>query len=185
MYCIYQITNKVNGHKYIGQHKYSNESNPLGKYKGSGVLLHKAYEKYGIENFTFEILYQRIKDKETVNAMEVWAIEKYKPEYNIARGGYLGVEYHTIETRKKMSQSAKGRTPWNKGKTLSEEYKRKISESHKGMKYSEDFRKKCSERQKGKTSTHKGKHMSEDAKRKISDYWTKRRKAKLLEQDCQ
>ena len=35
MYCIYQITNKINGKIYIGQHKYEDESNPMGKYKMS------------------------------------------------------------------------------------------------------------------------------------------------------
>ena len=34
MYCIYKITNKINGNRYIGQHKYEDESNPMGKYKG-------------------------------------------------------------------------------------------------------------------------------------------------------
>ena len=29
MYCIYRITNKINGHIYIGQHKYEDESNPM------------------------------------------------------------------------------------------------------------------------------------------------------------
>lgn len=87
MYCIYQITNKINGHRYIGQHKYEDESNPMGKYKGSGLLLHKAYKKYGIENFETEILYKRVRDKATIDAMEILAIEKYKPECNIANGG--------------------------------------------------------------------------------------------------
>ena len=65
MYCIYKITNKINGHYYIGQHKYKDESNPMGKYKGSGKILWLAYNKYGFENFETEILYKRIRDKET------------------------------------------------------------------------------------------------------------------------
>lgn len=44
MYCIYRITNKVNGNTYIGQHMYTNEADPMGKYKGSGLLLKKAYK---------------------------------------------------------------------------------------------------------------------------------------------
>lgn len=119
MYCIYQITNKINGKRYIGQHKYEDESNPMGKYKGSGLLLHKAYKKYGIENFETEILYKRVRDKETVDAMEIWAIEKYKPEYNIAKGGSGG-----------DTQSG-----WNRGKPLSEDTKAKISKSGKGKKH--------------------------------------------------
>lgn len=41
MYCIYRITNKLNGHTYIGQHKYSDRSNPMKRYKGSGMALQK------------------------------------------------------------------------------------------------------------------------------------------------
>lgn len=90
MYCIYKIINKINGHSYVGQHKYTDESNPMKGYNGSGKILKLAYKKYGFENFETEILYSRIRDKETVDAMEIWAIEKYKPEYNITKGGTGG-----------------------------------------------------------------------------------------------
>lgn len=113
MYCIYRITNKINGKTYIGQHKYTNEANPMGKYKGSGKLLHLAYKKYGEENFETEVLYKRIRDKETINAMEIWAIEKYKPEYNIAKGGTGGITW-------------KGKCPW-KGRHHTETARRKMS----------------------------------------------------------
>ena len=89
-YCVYRTTNLINGHSYIGQHMYTDESNPMGKYKGSGKLLKLAYKKYGLENFETEILYKRIRDKSTVDAMEIYAIEKYKPVYNIAKGGTGG-----------------------------------------------------------------------------------------------
>lgn len=89
-YCIYKITNKINGKAYIGQHKYEDESNPMGTYKGSGKILWQAYEKYGFDNFVTEVMYKRILNKQTVDAMEIWAIEKYKPEYNIAKGGSGG-----------------------------------------------------------------------------------------------
>ena len=35
------------------------------------------------------------------------------------------------EVRKKISESCKGRVPWNKGKKMSEETRRKISDSQK------------------------------------------------------
>jgi len=38
---------------------------------------------------------------------------------------------HSEETKLKMSNSSKGQKPWNTGKTLSYEHKRKISESLK------------------------------------------------------
>lgn len=104
MFCIYRITNKINGNTYIGQHKYIDQSNPMGKYKGSGKILWLAYKKYGFDNFETEILYSRIRDKSTVDAMEIWAIEKYRPEYSIAKGGTGGITY-------KGSCPLKGRKP--------------------------------------------------------------------------
>ncbi len=186
MYCIYQITNKINGKIYIGQHKYEDESNPMGKYKGSGVLLHRAYKKYGVENFETKVLYSRIRDKAIVDAMEIWAIEKYKPEYNIAKGGQGGGYEKPLSTRIKLSNAAKGRK-------LSDETKKKISEAQKGRhgisrpwtpemreklegrKRSAEAKKRMSDSHKNKAPWNKGKtgiggyKLSEETRKKMSE----------------
>ena len=112
-YCIYRIRNKINDKTYIGQHSYKDESNPMKGYKGSGKILWQAYRKDGFDNFETEVLYSRIRDKSTVDAMEIWAIAKYKPEYNISRGGTGGAirtGYHNSESQKqKVSAALKGR----------------------------------------------------------------------------
>ena len=58
MYYIYLITNKVNDKTYIGQRKCPANKFPEQdiKYMGSGYRLQFAQEKYGIENFSKEIL---------------------------------------------------------------------------------------------------------------------------------
>ena len=73
MYYIYRITNKINGKTYIGQHKYKKLNDD---YMGSGILITRAKQKYGIENFKKEILYSRIQYKETADDMEKFAIAK-------------------------------------------------------------------------------------------------------------
>lgn len=185
-WCIYRITNNINGKTYIGQHKYINEEDPMGKYKGGGILIHRAYKKYGKENFSIEILYKRIQYQETANSMEIWAIEKERKSnpngcYNIANGGE-GISHtnYPEELRQKLREAHKGQIPWNKGKKglykLSEETRRKISRANKGRhgtmkgrKQSEESNKKRSVSMKGKNTWMKGKKASEEAKRNISE----------------
>ena len=96
---IYLTTNTINNKKYIGQHKSEKFDE---SYKGSGKTLVKAFEKYGFENFTTEIL-EWCEDQDTLNEKEIYYIALYDATssdefYNIARGG----EGHTCD-------------PWNKG----------------------------------------------------------------------
>lgn len=49
----YKITNNINGKFYYGVHNTNDENDG---YMGSGIAIKNAYEKYGIENFTKEII---------------------------------------------------------------------------------------------------------------------------------
>ena len=132
MYCIYRITNLINGKTYIGQHKYKKLDD---SYMGSGVYLAKAKKKYGIENFKKEILVFGIVRKDFIDLLEKEYIKFYrsigKAEYNITNGG-------------------EGNGGWNKGIPMSNEQKMKLSKANKGRKLSEEQKKKISESNKGK-----------------------------------
>lgn len=88
-----------------------------------------------------------------------------------------GVKF-SDEHKKKISESHKGQTAWNKGKKMSEESRLKLSDSHKGKKLSDETKRKISEVCKGK----KRKPFSKEHKRKISEsrklYWEKQRQLK-------
>ena len=93
---IYKITNKLNGHAYIGKTVNLKARWRDHKNKRSGTLiLSKAFEKYGLESFTFEVLLTiTSEDKQLLNqellALEMIYIEKYntfKNGYNATLGG--------------------------------------------------------------------------------------------------
>lgn len=73
MYCIYKLTNKINGKTYIGQHKYVDVND---NYMGSGKILKEAQRKYGLDNFLKEILYKDILTREETDYLEIKTIKE-------------------------------------------------------------------------------------------------------------
>ena len=113
-YYVYKITNTINNKIYIGLHKTNNINDG---YFGSGSLLKKAIQKYGKINFQLEILYfcnneQQMLDKERELIREYNSTDK-TIGYNIMPG--QGNYSLTEEGRKKISET-------NKGKKLSQSH---------------------------------------------------------------
>jgi hypothetical protein len=92
-YTVYQITNTVNGKIYIGKHQ-SKELDD--NYMGSGKQLRYAINKYGIENFTKEILF-KFDNVDEMNAKEAELVtEEFclrEDTYNLCPGGNGGFGY--------------------------------------------------------------------------------------------
>ena len=90
---IYRITNLLNSKIYIGSDtKNGGKGDP--SYMGSGILIKKAIEKYGIANFKKEILFQcsssdELKTKETECIRENRSFDR-SIGYNISDGYWGG-----------------------------------------------------------------------------------------------
>jgi hypothetical protein len=74
---------------------------------------------------------------------------------------------HSEETKRKFSETRKGRIPWNKGKTLTEEHRQKLSESHKGLAPSNKGILISEERKKKQSEKMRGRSLSDEHKQKI------------------
>lgn len=171
---IYLITNKINNKTYIGKRICIHNNPETDNYMGSGVYLASAKNKYGIENFSKEIL-AVCYSKDILNILEKEYIKLYKDigkaEYNISKGGEGGHGPTTLATREKLSK-------FNLGKKLSEETKKKLSESHKNC--SKEVRDKIANSLKGKKHGPRNdiwkQHISEGIRN--SDKWHKSMKSK-------
>lgn len=146
MFKIYLRTNTVNGKKYVGQAKdFKRREYQWHDTKQSyaGALINNARKKYGVENFKTEIL-DECETLEEANELEKYYIKKLNTKfpngYNLTNGGE-GIEgfEHSEETRKKIAETKKGernpqygKTPWNKGMTMNDELREKLSKSHVG-----------------------------------------------------
>lgn len=144
-YCIYKITNKINNKIYIGittkeidrWKKHLNVAKSPGTNKSSYSYIHKAINKYGEENFTFEI-FDYFESKEDMIAAEIYWISKYKEAgvkvYNLTNGGdgVFGYKYSEKQLKAK-SDCMKGKFDNCKnpfyGKNHTAESKSKISKN--------------------------------------------------------
>lgn len=141
-YCVYKHTSP-SGKVYIG----ITQQNPVRRWQnGYGYRLNgyffKAIIKHGWDNFTHEIIRAEM-TKEEACALERALISFYESTdpargYNLSEGGEHSSP--TESTRQKISAANKGRKPYNAGKHLSQEHRRKTSEALIGHKVSEASR---------------------------------------------
>ena len=139
---VYQIINKVNGKKYIGSTSISFNKRwvshicDLNKNRHRSDILQKAYNKYGKDNFDFNIL--QFCPPDLCIKKEQWFIDWVNPEYNICKIANSTLGYrHTDEAKLKMSNSLKGRK-------ISELGKKNMSLVRLGIKKSENIKNKMS-----------------------------------------
>lgn len=90
-YYVYKVTNIINGKFYIGKRRHSNPK--IDPYMGSGKLIKLAIEKYGIENFSKEII-EVFETNEEAALLEAALVTKdiitSNKSYNMHEGGHGG-----------------------------------------------------------------------------------------------
>lgn len=158
---IYLITNTINGHMYVGQsidiHKRWREHCALKDSHSS--LVEKAIAKYGVENFSFEIIITLENDTDKLNDAErewIAILNTYedKNHYNQTPGGdfspmkvpeiaaKISGENNPMKNLEARAKISGENNPFY-GRKHTPEAKEKISTANSGKKLSEDTRKKC------------------------------------------
>ena len=154
---IYKILNSINENVYVGQtndptkrwkeHSYDAKKN-------SGLLVHVAMRKHGIENFKLVVI-EECEDCLANDREAFWVsqFDSFNHGYNLTSGGQQGCSF-SEETRLKMSETRK--------RNMTLEARKKIGDAHRGKKTSDESRKKMSDAQFNRAP------FSEETRRKMS-----------------
>lgn len=200
---VYNITNKINNKIYIGSasdsilDRWSDHRSDLNLNRHANIHLQRAWNKYGEENFKFEIL-EECSSELCVSREQHYldtileAQEYIKGEsscflikgYNInpiatSRKGSKMSE----ESRKRMSNTKKGRIPWNKGKKLGPQPKETIlkrANSNRGKTRNKETGDKISIALNGRKWTKSRKESYKSRKSRVTSEESKENRKKLI-----
>lgn len=176
-YKVYIITNTINDMKYVGVTCQTlkarfNQHKVCAMVRHSKSLIHQAMREYGVDKFEIHLLEDGISE-ENAEESEIRYIKQYDTYYaygngyNMTLGGYGTHGYIvTDEARRKISESGIGRK-------YSDERNEKLRRINTGRYYKPEWRIALSKARIGKFVGEKnnfyGKHHSEQTKQKIRE----------------
>lgn len=144
IHTIYKIVNNITGKVYIGYDSNwpKRKQSHIYHTKDRNQYIYQSIRKYGINNFTWEPIYQSKDGIHCLSVMESYFIKEYDSfnnGYNLTLGGEgtLGRPTHQI-TKDKISQALKD-------KPKSKEHLQKMSDTRKGKKPTPEALRKRSE----------------------------------------
>ena len=154
---IYKITNKINGKVYIGQSVDIGRRWRQHMTAEDDSYFHKAIQKYGVENFEWEVIEQC--KKKDLDEREIYWIEYYdsfNKGYNCTKGGDVGPVMHGEDNPN-----------WKGGVTSDPEHKKEY-----GKQYYEENKEKKKEHDKQyyEENKEKRKEYREAHKEKAKEY---------------
>jgi group I intron endonuclease len=162
---IYCIRNLINNKIYIGssnnlKRREKNHFSLLTNNSHHSSKLQNSFNKYGVENFKFEII--EYCEQSTRLAREDYYLFWFKPELNIAltTEGVMTNRGHSEKTKAKLKNQ-------KLGTTLPETHKQKISQSMRGKKKTPEHIEKVAAKNRGKKL---GPQSYESRSKKMKDF---------------
>ena len=128
---VYRIYNKVNGKFYIGSslnvpNRITVHFSLLRNNRHYNKKLQNAWNKYGEENFDYEVL-RMVKDISEINQYEQTYIDKLKPEYNILPKAYTTLGYKMTEEQR-INNQKRIQQEWDSGKRVASDKNRQAAQ---------------------------------------------------------
>ena len=169
-YCVYKITNTLNGKIYIGLHKTDVlEDN----YLGSGKLIRAAIKKHGAKNFVKEVLFVFDNEQSMIEKEIEIVTEEFcnrSDVYNIMPGGKYG-------SGKRNGLSFKGRVHSDESKELIRKaaLEREISDESRSKMVINNFARRNPEEQKEHARKAASGPKSEAHKEALREAWRKKK----------
>ena len=165
---IYKVTNKINGKVYIGQSVDIGRRWRQHMTAEDDIYFHKAIQKYGVENFEWEVI-EKCKKSELDERESYWIeyYDSFNKGYNCTKGGDGGPVMHGSD-----------HPNWKGGISLDPEYSKQYREANKEKRkeYYEENKEKEKERSKEYYAVNKEKmkekmkEYRETNKEKIKEY---------------
>lgn len=193
---IYKATNKLSGKSYIGLTTKALKERIRGHIKDSKIKNHtfkfaNALRKYNFDDWDWIILHKDIPFKYLSKMEEfyIFLFNTYNEGYNSTKGGEHSPMHNPISRRKNaLARTGKSRPDVaernrrNRGKKLSEEHEKKLSDNFSGKNnpfygktHSDETRLKMSKAKENYIPWNKGKPHSEETKRKLKEAWKRRK----------
>jgi len=159
---IYEITNTINGHRYVGSavdlpKRKRNHWCMLRGMRHFNRYLQNAWNKYSEDAFRFKVIEHW--EPEFLISFEQWWMNMLQPEYNICKvaGSRLGVQF-TDEHKAKIGAANKGQ---GLGRELSDSHRAKLSASMMGNQHALGHKQSASHRAKISAANKGYKHTTE------------------------
>ncbi len=174
---IYLLENKINGKIYVGQ--TIDFVKRMKTHKYSDLCIDEAIRKHRIENFKITLMECSEKYLDWMEQEWIKEMNSLTPNgYNIDTGGHEG-KHRSEETKKKISEAKKGNKNPMFRKVFSEETRRKMSMSRRGVILSEETKQRMSKARIGTHPSQKtrekmrenniGKTLSIETRQRISE----------------
>jgi hypothetical protein len=164
---VYLITNTKTTKAYVGCKQYfigkTKKESKWQTYIGSSKYLKKDIKKIGKEHFTFEVIAE-YKNKRSLRYYEMYYQVKWKVLTATIEGSDEQAFYNSYVGGKFFRPVESYTDP---------DYLKKLSDSHKGQKVSDETRKKLSEKLSGSNNGMFGKKQTDEAKKKIGEFQKK------------